>query len=229
MTKVDNINFDNYIEEELFQIFSDSMGLKYPMANEILEVKKFKKWCKKNYNRIATWLNDILNRAQYALYEKGLITEIMQEEESLFGKMSTVKHQVVTFELIEEAIKLKGLKKFLLDFSTMPEKEFIDVHLWENYLIFAQLFGIAKKVEKQFSKIYPDFNKQAIINTDITIAATSRMSNICYSRMKVGLRMHSASNIFSNIASGDYSSGDGGRSYSSGGSSAGGSRGGGFR
>lgn len=224
------VNLDNITEKELFQIFSDATGLKEPLAmNKTLEVKKFKKWCKKNYNRMDSWLNSIFNRAQHELCEKGLIIKVTKKEKGLFGKTNTVKQRIITNELVEEAIKLKGLKKFLLNFSTMPEKEIIEVHLWEDYLIFAQLFGIAKKVEKQFGKIYPDFNTQAIFNTDITIAAALKMSNICYSGMKAGLRMNNTSTILSNIGNSSYSSGNGGRSYSSGGHSSGGSRGGGFR
>lgn len=217
-----NIDLDNFTEKELFRIFSDAV-------NKTLEVKKFKKWCKKNYHIIDSWLNNILDMAQLELCKKGLITEVTKEKKGIFGKTKTIRKKIITPELVEEAIKLKGLKKFLLDFSTMPEKEIIDVHLWEDYLVFAQLFGIAKKVEKQFSEIYPDFNKQAILNTDITMVVASRMSNICYSEMKVGRRIHNASTILSDISSSGYSSGGGGHSYSSGGHSSGGSSGGGFR
>ena len=65
--------------------------------------------------------------------------------------------------MLDEAIHLKGLKKFLLDFSIMPEREYFEVEIWEEYLIFAQLLGIADKVEKQFKKLYPDFNEIAKI------------------------------------------------------------------
>ena len=68
-------------------------------------------------------------------------------------------------------IHLKGLKKFLLDFSLMPEKEYFEVHIWEEYLIFAQLLGIADKVEEQFSKLYPQFKEQTRLNTDVTTIA----------------------------------------------------------
>lgn len=38
----------------------------------------------------------------------------------------------------------------------MKDKEPIEVHLWQDYLIFAQMFGIAKKVAKQFKDFYPE-------------------------------------------------------------------------
>ena len=40
--------------------------------------------------------------------------------------------------------------------SLMNEKEAIEVNLWDMYLIYAQIFGIADKVAKQFKKLYPN-------------------------------------------------------------------------
>ena len=38
----------------------------------------------------------------------------------------------------------------------MHEKKFIEVHVWNEYLMFAELLGIADKVKEQFSKLYPE-------------------------------------------------------------------------
>ena len=72
----------------------------------------------------------------------------------MFGRTRNITVKNVNPKLKEDAIELKGLKKFLLDFSLMPEKEYFEVHIWEEYLIFAELLGIADKVEEQFSKLY---------------------------------------------------------------------------
>ncbi|MGN1297950.1 MAG: DUF2207 family protein [Clostridia bacterium] len=61
--------------------------------------------------------------------------------------------------LKSEAEALLGLKKFLLDYSLIDERRHIEVKLWEHYLIYAQLLGISDEVNKQFSKIYPDYSK----------------------------------------------------------------------
>lgn len=58
-----------------------------------------------------------------------------------------------------EAEALLGLKKFLLDYSLIKEKRHIEVKLWEQYLIYAQLLGISDEVTRQFKKIYPDYSK----------------------------------------------------------------------
>lgn len=86
--------------------------------------------------------------------------------------------------------------------------------------MFAELLGIAKKVSEQFSKLYPSFQEQTMLNTDITIYAARNFASICYTSMQSGMTSYS---------SGGSYSGGGGSSFSSGGSSSGGSSGGGFR
>ena len=39
-------------------------------------------------------------------------------------------------------------------------KEAMEVHLWDEYLMFAYLFGIADKVMKQFKNLYPEVIEQ---------------------------------------------------------------------
>lgn len=60
-----------------------------------------------------------------------------------------------------EAEALLGLKKFLLDYSLIDERRHIEVKIWENYLIYAQILGIADEVTRQFAEIYPDYSKIA--------------------------------------------------------------------
>ena len=57
------------------------------------------------------------------------------------------------------AAQLLGLKKFLLDFSLVGERDIKEMVLWKEYLIYATLFCIADKVCDSFSKIYPDYFK----------------------------------------------------------------------
>ena len=67
----------------------------------------------------------------------------------------------ISQELREDAVQIAGLKRFLLDYTLIKEREAIEVHLFEEYLIFAQMLGIAKKVAKQFSELYPDLVEQS--------------------------------------------------------------------
>lgn len=58
-----------------------------------------------------------------------------------------------------EAEALIGLKKFLQDYSLIDEKRHIDLVIWEKYLIYAQLLGIADEVKKEFKEVYPDYSE----------------------------------------------------------------------
>lgn len=223
---------DNEIENSLFEMLVSAVG-----ANKILEAKEFSKWCKKNYYKVNSWFSTINYKEQENLEQQGLITNTTEETAGMFGKTRTITVKNVSPQLREDAIQMKGLKKFLLDFSMMPEREYFEVHIWEEYLIFAQLLGIADKVEEQFSKLYPNFNQETLLNTEITTIAVRSMAEICYEGVQAGgfhSGNYSRSSRNYSRSSRDYSgssrdSGGGGSSYDSGGSSSGGSSGGGFR
>ena len=113
---------------------------------------------------------------------------------------------------------MKGLKKFLEEFSLINTREAIEVTMWEEYLMYAQIFGIADKVAKQFKKMYPD------VIADYSYDSVIFVNHIAYVGMNSA---RSASNSASSSGSGGgggFSSGGGG-----GGSFGGGGGGGGFR
>ena len=157
--------------------------------------------------------------------EKGLIIDKEWEVKGLFGKKKTKKYKTLTSSLKKDAENLVGFKKFLLDFSIMPEREYKEVHVWEEYLIFANLLGIADKVSEQFSKIYPDFNKNASFDVD-----TGRMVAMSLTRNTFrGYDRGVAAARSRDYSGGSSWGGGGGSSFSGGGFSSGGSSGGGFR
>ncbi len=49
---------------------------------------------------------------------------------------------------IEHYVRWKAFKKFLLDFGRFDEKELPEIELWERYLVYASIFGIADKVSE---------------------------------------------------------------------------------
>lgn len=55
-----------------------------------------------------------------------------------------------------ELMQLLGLKKYLTDFSLIAEREIKENAIWQDYLVYATLMGIADKTIKQFKKIYPE-------------------------------------------------------------------------
>ena len=194
--------FDNEKETKLFHM------MHVASKDGILENKEFETWCKKSYEKILNWFDDILEEQRTALVADGLIS---CEQGGIWGKKYTA-----TEEIKNEAMKLAGLKKFLLEYTLIKDRKDIEVEIFEDYLIYAQLLGIAKQVSKQFKELYPDFIEQTNYGS---------YDNIVYINYCASRGVSSANSA--RAAAESYSSGGGG--FSSGGGGGGSFGGGGGR
>lgn len=211
---------NNEVEDKLLVMLKKASG-----TNQILEAKEFQKWCKKNYTAINQWFREVITYETRKLEEAGVIKSREKEVTAMFGITRKISVKQLEPVIKEQAVEVLGLKRFLLEYSLIAEKEAIEVQLWEEYLIFAQLLGIADKVEEQFSKLYPEFNEVSRINTQYATICTREFAYLGIEAARVAQKM--AEDRSSNDS---YSSGGGGSSFSGGGSSSGGSSsGGGFR
>lgn len=138
-------------EKELFKM------LYIASKDGYLENKEFEKWCEVSYAKILSWFDQIIVNEEKKLVEEGLIE--IKERSKL--KIFKNKVYVATPELKQEALELAGLKRYLNDYTLIKEREALEVQLFEEYLIFAQIMGIAKKVAKQFKDIYPEIIEQS--------------------------------------------------------------------
>ena len=199
-----NRQFDNEKETELFHM------MHIASKDGILENKEFEVWCRNSYNKILRWFDGILREQRENLNSDGLLTSTGS------GVMGT--KYTATPELKNEAMKLAGLKKFLLEYTLIPDRQAIEVKLFEDYLIFAQMMGISKQVSKQFKELYPDMIEQTNYGSYDNIIYI----NYCSSR---GV----ASANSARAAAQSYSSGGGGFSSGGGGGGSFGGGGGGRR
>lgn len=124
-------------------------------SNNILEKNEIKEYCSldENRNKLRDLLEFILDDAEEALVKNNLLKVIPEKNYILF---KIPKKFELSEELLNEYQNLIGLQNFLKDYSNMEEKQHIEVHLWEDYLVFANILGIADKVKEQFNKIAPD-------------------------------------------------------------------------
>lgn len=182
----------------------------------ILENNEFKDWCNDNYSKILKWFDKILDTEQKKLANEGLLS--LQEKKAF--KFFKYNQYLVNPDLKTEALQIAGLKKYLLDYTLIKEREAIEVNLFEYYLIFAQMLGIAKKVAKQFKELYPDMIEQTCF---------ASYDNFYYINLCTSSGITSANTAKTRAES--YSSGGGGFSSGGGGggSFGGGGGGGGFR
>ena len=56
----------------------------------------------------------------------------------------------------KELNEVYGLRKFLDEFTLINERGISEGVIWENLIVYATLFGIAKKVLSELKDIYPD-------------------------------------------------------------------------
>lgn len=158
--KKDNYNIDlkdgnwskDFVESRIYNFLKNVAG-----NNNILEKNEIQNYCSVDGNKfeLQFLFKNILEEIQKHLEAKKYITVIPEKNYILFKIQAKI---TLSDELISEYQNLHGLKNFLLDYSNIEEKMHIEVHIWEDYLIFANLLGIADKVKQQFNKIYPNFN-----------------------------------------------------------------------
>lgn len=128
----------------------------------------------------------------------------------------------------EEYQELIGLKKFLEDFTIIETTDAVEVELWDEYLVYATLFGIADKVLKNFKESCPDYFKkswigaQLIDNNGEVISDFNSYTGI--SKIGSGIRSWTSSSSSSSSSGGGGYSSSGGGGGSSGGGGGGGGR-----
>ena len=171
----------------------------------VLEKNEFTKWCENNYEIIFDWFNDVYN------YE----IPILESNKYLVRNIKGTNKMLVTDVFFEDGKRLVGLKKFFKEFTKMDEKTAIEVKAWKEYLIFAQLLGMADEVSKQFKKLYPDLITDQELDTYTTVYV---FSSNC---------VNAASSARAKAE--NYNSGGGGMSFGGGGGGSFGGGGGGFR
>ncbi len=138
----------NNLGYELIKILKSSTT-----NNNILEPLEFEVWYMNNKHLFETFFYNINIKVIQDLKDEGLITTYKQKYRDFFQyKFKEIKK--VDPKLKEEAIKILGFKKFINDFSAFSELKSKDVHLWEDYLIFATLIDETDKVEEQFSNYF---------------------------------------------------------------------------
>lgn len=125
----------------------------------------------------------------------------------------------------EQYLRLKASKKFLLDFGTFNIKELPEIALWERYMVYATLYGIASKVSKAMNVKIQEISDYENIQTFHTNYYNFQMCNIINSSISSAVSManHTAMEVAASSMSSSSGSGGG---FSSGGSFGGGGGGG---
>ena len=122
------------VEQDLYDWARTAAG-----DNLLLEKNEFEKWSKKNASKMAGWPDRAVARGKTWFHNKGYF----------------VKDGVCSAQGAVEACHVIEFQNFLKDFTLSDQRGADEVKLWKEYLVYAQLFGIADKVAQQFKKLYP--------------------------------------------------------------------------
>lgn len=184
-------------DKKLYEILKASAG-----SDGILEPLEMKLYCRDR----PTVLRAFLRRCQLSGEER--LDELKCSKK---GKYTYVDY------LSEEGIKmlseLYGLKKYLKEFSLIDERSVSDTYIWQEYLIYATLFGIADEVADQLVKVNPQIETQVnVYRRDIYFARTCR--HYMYSNM---MKTEHASRTSASYGSGGRASFGGGGGFRGGG------------
>ena len=199
-----NPTFDNQLEKDVFDMMYKASG------DGILETKELEKWSKKNYDKFFSTFKNITNNQIAILKSNNHIYTRQNKEECK-------KKNVMDDIIYEDSIKLYGLKKYLEEFSQMQTKEAFEVKLWDEYLMFAYIFGIADKVAKQFKNLYPEIITE-MQNSNFDYDTFIFVNNLSTSSVKAASSARSAAQSYSSGGGGFSSGGGGGGSFGGGGS-----------
>ena len=68
------------------------------------------------------------------------------------------------------------LRNFLKDFTLVGERHVEEVALWDEYLVYAQLFGLAKQVSEEMHKVNPEYFKMSQLGKNLDVVDASYVS-----------------------------------------------------
>ncbi len=116
--------------------------------------------------------NDIwTNQLIFAIIGITLVASII---EFVLDIIAMNKINILTQAGVDEKEMWKGLKKYMKDFSLLKEKEIPSIVVWEKYLVYATVFGIAKEVIKQIKIAYPDLENMSdgtLVTTNLLLSS----------------------------------------------------------
>ena len=164
-----NIRIDKNISKKLFKDYSENVLIFEKRPDDSIELEgrlydfmyqasgdgklesgEFKKWCNNNYSKILKWFDDVLE------FELKMLANENKAVLEVNGKIFKNEVYKIDSSMMNEAEQMAGLKKFLNEFTLIKHREAIEVKLWNEYLMYASIFGIADKVASQFKKLYPE-------------------------------------------------------------------------
>lgn len=134
------LNGDSY-DEAIYSFLQSAAG-----EDGVLQAKELENYCK---NRVQEKrLNDIF----YKCNSDGMKTLI--QKGCIKGAFCMEMKDLTPAGMVQLK-EMLGLKRYLMDFSLLKERGVKETFIWQDYMVYAMLFGIAEQVMKQMKRLYP--------------------------------------------------------------------------
>ncbi len=161
-------------------------------SDMVLQPNELKKWMKRHETEVVDFMNSI-------------------------GESTSLKEAK---RHIDDVRQVFGLKMFLNDFTLANERHLTELSLWNDYLVYAALYGIADQLKADMKKLNPEYLQMSEITRNLT--------NNTVVPVLMATTYNTAHSVKSHVDS--RSSGGGGHSsFGGGGGFSGGGSGGGVR
>lgn len=201
--------FTEKVEQELFDIMYKASEDGY------LESKELEKYCRNHYSKFFSIFTRQVNEKINSLEAEGKIYKKI-------NKKDTKAKKIMDESIYEDSQRLFGLKLFFNEFAKMDTKETLEVKIWDEYLMFAYLFGMADKVSKQLKNLYPEYIEQELERNNLDLNTLVLINSMTTRSVNAASAARSAAQSYSSGGGGFSSGGGGGGSFGGGGSSGGG-------
>ena len=165
-------NYKRLISATILHLINEGVFSVEPMMTEAGKmakrfVVKEELPVEKDWSPLAYKMHEIFNKASgenHVLDPKELET-FMENDNNLKVVKSFLNalHTMRTLEFYEnhkdEACEVFGFKRFLEDFTLMNERHLTEAKLWNDYMVWATLYGNAEQVIRDMKAINPEFFK----------------------------------------------------------------------
>ena len=130
----------NVYDDALYTILEAAAG-----SDGVLDPNELERYCGQNYIPLSRFMESCERSGKQTLIRSGCLKGAVLDHD----KDLTKKGQ-------QELDEIYGLKHFLLDFSLIHERGVKEAVIWQDYMIYALILGIADKLEAQIQELYPD-------------------------------------------------------------------------
>ena len=130
----------NVYDDALYTILKAAAG-----ADGVLDPNELEHYCGQNYVPLSRFMESCERSGKQTLIRSSCLKGAVLDND----KDLTKKGQ-------QELDEVYGLKHFLLDFSLIHERGVKEAVIWQDYMVYALMLGIADKLEAQIQELYPD-------------------------------------------------------------------------